>query len=931
MPTSTPVSADRDRGIDVRASIRSAPLPVKLTSFIGRREQVAELAGLMDDRRLVTISGAGGCGKTRLAVEVLSGAAARRPDGVGWVDLSAVAEPSRLGDVAAAAMGVLVRPASDPQVALARGLRDRRAVIGFDNCEHVLEHCGALIDHLLRACPGISVLATSREPLGIAGETVWRVPSMDERDVVALFVERARAARSDFVAGPAHDEVIRSVCRRLDGIPLAVELAAAWIRILSPAQIASALDDRFRLLVGGPRRAVARHQTLLASVEWSYDLLGEDARILLRRVAVFSGGFNLEAAAAVGSDERLAPAAVLPALGRLIDSSIVAVVGEDAGVSRYRVPETIRDYATARLTEAGELARLRDRHLAHFVAVAVKAADALEHGDQDEILDRLEQEHDNFRAALDWGLSVAGPARGRRLAAALVRLWFLHGHAGDGIEALQRAIGLAPEDRTNLQAELWSGLALLAVPAGRMELNVQASSRALEIAISNGDDRTLAQANAYATYAPFYTDYPRAEELALAALRHGEAAGEVFAVDFAPLFRTVSLGNRDRYDEVFPLAEEVYARCAPRNERFCASVSRNVMLYGALLTGDVRRAIELGLAAVRIAQPLRDYFTTGTTITDLAWAHGVAGDLDEGRRLMDAVVRSVDDAGPDVDAAGMPVTVGKLHLWAGELDRAVEWLDRASPFADAGTDNWTSMRALPSLAGALRRLGRRDEAGATAERGAAMAERLGTPHARAESLDELGHALADDDPTRAEARYHEALAIRVAHRLRTHTADSLDALARIAATYEDHAQGVRLFAASDAARAESGYPRPLVDRVSHATAECAMRAALGEAAFGEARAEGSRLTLDEAVAYVTRARGPRERPSTGWASLTPTERDVVALVAEGRTNPQTAEQLFVSRATVKTHLSHIYAKLNVSTRAELAVLATHRRQLDEDR
>ncbi|MPY92624.1 MAG: LuxR family transcriptional regulator [Acidimicrobiia bacterium] len=925
MPTPT---GHRPR-TELHVPARRAQPPVELTSFIGRRAQVDELAGLVGDRRLVTVTGAGGCGKTRLAVEVLSASRDSWSDGVGWVDLSSVADPSRVGDVAAAALGVLVGPVSDPGPALSGGLSGRHLLVGFDNCEHVLDDCGELVEHLLRSCPELSVLATSREPLGVAGETVWRVPSMDERDVTALFVERAQAARSAFVADAANEEAIRTLCRRLDNIPLAVELAAAWARILAPTQIAAALDDRFRLLVGGPRRAIARQQTLIASVEWSYGLLRGDARTLLRRVAVFSGGFTLEDAEAVCSDEELALNAVLPALGRLVDTSIV-VVEERAGAARYRLPETIRDYAADRLAEAGETARLRDRHLAHFLAVAETAAATLEHGDQDEVLGGLEPQHDNLRAALDWGLD-AEPGHGRRLAAAMVRPWFLRGHTREAIDALRRAVDLAPEDRSALQAELLSGLALVAVPAGRMAMNVEASTRAIEIATGNDDVRTLARATAYAGYVPFYSDYPRAEAMAAAAQELGATSGEAFPVDFALLLQIVSLANQDRHDELVPLADALFARTAARHERFCGAFSRNVLLYAALFTGDVRRAIERGQEAVRIARPLRDYLTTGTVASDLAWAYGVAGQLDEARRLTDTLVRSIDAAGPDVDVVGMRVTVGKLHLWGADLDHATEWLGRAAQFEEPGRDNWTAARALPSLAAALRRLGRADEAAEAADRGAAMAERLGTPHARAESLDELAHLVAVGDPGRAEDLYHQALAIRVAHGLQTHTVDSLDALAHLASAREDHAQAVRLLAASDTARAGSGYPRPFVDRAAHAAAESALRAALGDIAYGDAQVEGAELGLAEAVAYATRSRGPRSRPSVGWASLTPTEREVVARVAEGLTNPQIADRLFVSRATVKTHLAHVFVKLDVANRAELAVLASRHVATDTDR
>jgi hypothetical protein len=389
-------------------------------------------------------------------------------------------------------------------------------------------------------------------------------------------------------------------------------LAAAWVRVLTPAQIAAALNDRFGLLVGGPRRVMARQQTLLASVEWSYDLLRDDARTLLRRVAVFPGDFDLAAAVAVGGDGQLQPDAVVHGLGRLVDTSIL-VVGERDGVARYRLPETIRDYAMARLVEAGELAGCRDRHLAHFLAIAEEVAEALDDGDQDLVLARFEVEHDNFRAALDWGLTSSTPASGRRLAAALVRMWFLRGYVREGIDALQLALDLGADDRSSLQAELLAGLALMAIPAGRVDLNEEAASRALELAERIGDDRVRARATAYAAYGPFYTDYPRAEELGLAAQRHGHATGEELSVDLGLLFQAVSLGNRDRHDEAARVASELLARCMPRNNRFHAAFALSVRLYATLLTGDVRGGVEIGVEAVRIATTSRPGRTSPTS------------------------------------------------------------------------------------------------------------------------------------------------------------------------------------------------------------------------------------------------------------------------------------------------------------------------------
>jgi predicted ATPase/DNA-binding CsgD family transcriptional regulator len=931
-------------------------LPAQLTSFVGRRAELAELTDLLARHRLVTITGAGGCGKTRLAIEGLRRVETGYPDGAWWVDLApvAVAEPGRVAATAAAALGVLVDPAGGPVAALAGQLRDRTLVVGLDNCEHVADGCLELVDALLRACPGVTVLATSRQPLGVAGEVVWRVPSLVESEAVALFGDRARLVLPDFAVDAAGEGAVRTVCRRLDGIPLAIELAAAWVRMLSPSQIDAALDDRFRLLVGGPRSADPRQQTLAASVDWSHGLLRDDGRTLLRRLAVFSGGFTLAAAEAVCGFGDLDPADVLTVLGGLVDGSIV-VVGDRDGEARYGLPETIRQYGADRLDEAGEGATTRDRHLAHQLAEAEAAAAALAGGDQDVILAGLEREHDNLRAALDWGLSGGdrGPDAGRRLAAALTHLWFAHGHTYEGIRALQRAIDAAPDDRSALQAELLSAVAIVSMPGGRLDLTDEASRRAMELATGlaggsgdgtpgdgggradDGDrsggrpdlDRTLGRAHAACLYVPFYVDFPRVADLAATARRHAEAAGDAFVVDFSLLVEACALTNLDRHDQAVPLARRLYERAMPRHDRVCAAFSRSVEVWAELLTGDVRRAVELGTEAVAIARPLNDYFTVGTNTTNLAWAMGMAGDVAAARRLMDSVVRSVVAAGPDVDVVGMGVVLAKLLLWASEPEAALGWLERAVPGSRPLGDDWLLSRALPTRSEALRRLGRTGEAREAAERGLAVATRLDTPHTLAESLDALAAVVAGDDPGRADDLRHEALRVRLGRGLRSVYPGSLDALAGgLVAGAADRSSdrlvdAARLLAASDAARARIGHPRPACDREAHAALVASLRSALGDERFAAARAEGAELTLDAAVAHAARSRGPRRRAASGWASLTPAEEQVVALVTEGLPNPEIARRLFVSRATVKTHLSHIYAKLGMANRTELAAAA----------
>ena len=276
-------------------------LPVHLTSFVGRRAELAAVAALVGGRRLVTLTGVGGSGKTRLAARLAADQADRWPDGVWWLELEAVTDPAQVAEVAAATIGALVEPVQGPLRSLTVQLRDRRTLVCLDNCEQVVEGAAEVAQALLRSGAGVTVLTTSREPLGVAGETVWQMPPLSEDDALDLFLERASLVRPGFTLDAPGEDAVRMMCRRLDGIPLALELAAAWLRTLTPRQIAAGLDDRFALLVRGPRGAVPRQQTLAASIGWSHALLGQPDQIVLRRLAVFAGGFGLEAALAVAA------------------------------------------------------------------------------------------------------------------------------------------------------------------------------------------------------------------------------------------------------------------------------------------------------------------------------------------------------------------------------------------------------------------------------------------------------------------------------------------------------------------------------------------------------------------------------------------------------------------------------------------------------
>jgi predicted ATPase/DNA-binding CsgD family transcriptional regulator len=902
-------------------------LPIQLTSFVGRTDELTAVERLIRSERLVTLTGAGGAGKTRLAAQAAADLADHWPDGVWWVDLGSASDPALVAELTASTIGVMVEPVGGPRRALSLQLRDRRVLVCIDNCEHLLEASAELVDTMLRTCPEISVLATSREPLGIAGEMVWRVPSLQEEEAVALFVDRASRVRPWFTLDPTNEEAVQTLCRRLDGIPLALELAAAWLRTLTPAQIAAGLDDRFALLVRGPRGAARRQQTLAASMDWSHDLLDETDRVVFRRLGVFQGGFTLDAARAVcssGPVGSVAGAEVLTALARLVDKSLV-VVDEHGGEARYRLLETIREYAVNRLDAASERDAARDRHLDYFLALGEATEPELEGPDQDASLDRVEAEHDNFRAALDWGLTVDEPERGRRLAASLVWLWYKHGHGDEGLDFMQRAIDRAPDDRSPVQARLLVSAAALAQVCGQFPRIVDYAQRGVEVATLIHDDRVRGQCLFLLAFVQFYLDLDAAWELCVQARACADAADDAFTADAALVLQGSIPCMRDRYETALPMLQEGGERCLRRGDRTFAALALNYQDDIAVSTGDIGLADRLATQALEVARPLGDYYAVGLSTCHLAFVKGVAGDIDGALRVMEPVVRSVEGAEHTVFIPRMGSVLGKLHLWSGDPKGAIPWFELDVRTADpVPPDNLIVARSLPGLVAALRHVGRRDEAQRLADRALALAHKLDVPHLVADALEQSALLIAADDPGAAEDVLHESLAVRLDFGLRTLMVDNLDALARLAGRAESFAEAVRLLAASDAARAAMGYPRPPIDRPEHEATLARLRKALGDQAFSDLWAEGASLSLDDAVAYARRARGTRDRPATGWASLTPTELDVVGLVAEGLTNPEIGSRLFISRATVKTHLSHVYAKLDVSNRTELAALASAR-------
>src|SRR5271170_6199452 len=385
----------------VSKAVISQRLPVQLTSFVGRQAELSQVHELLTQNRLLTLTGAGGAGKTRLAIQTAGQLSGEFGDGVWYVDLAPITDPELVPLTVARALGLPDQPGRSTMDTLLRFVRDRQMLVVLDNCEHLLDASAELVVALLGAAPGLTVLATSREQIGVAGEVSWRVPSMSLADeAIELFVDRARRARPDFRITDDNTTTVTEICRRLDGMPLAIELAAARVRVLSLTEILDGLHDRFRLLTGGARTVVRRQQTLRASVDWSHALLTEPERVVFRRLAVFLGGFDLDAAQVVGGGEDLERYEILDVLTLLVDKSLVAVENT-SGRTRYRLLETVRQYALEKLAESGEADAVRARHRDYYTARAA-LLDAPAGGDYEQLIEQAESEIANLRAAFLW-------------------------------------------------------------------------------------------------------------------------------------------------------------------------------------------------------------------------------------------------------------------------------------------------------------------------------------------------------------------------------------------------------------------------------------------------------------------------------------------------------------------------------------------------
>jgi predicted ATPase/class 3 adenylate cyclase len=478
-------------------------LPRQLTSFVGREREMAEIKRLLSTTDLLTLTGAGGSGKTRLALQTAADLLPSFQDGAWVVEFASLSDPDLVQQMAATATDVREQPGRPILSTLIDYLRPKDLLLLLDNCEHLLSACATLADALLRACPNLRMLATSREGLGISGELTYRVPSLSvpdlralpstdrliDHEAVRLFVERARFALPTFAITEQNGRTVAQICSRLDGIPLAIELAAARMKSMSVERIAERLTNRFRLLTGGSRTALRRHQTLRNAIDWSYDLLSDSERVALRRLAVFAGGFTLEAAEAVCGEDGVEEGDVLGLVTSLVDKSLVMI--DQDGRERYRLLEMIREYALDKLVESGESEEVRRRHRDFFLDLAEESYVALPGDASLQWRKRIQDEHDNIRNALRWSVDHEDLEGAARLGSAMSRFWYFRGFFTEGRAWLQELLEKGQSLSTRERAKLLSRMGMLVAAYGSAAEAVRLVEEGLALFSELGDQEEI--------------------------------------------------------------------------------------------------------------------------------------------------------------------------------------------------------------------------------------------------------------------------------------------------------------------------------------------------------------------------------------------------------------------------------------------------------
>jgi predicted ATPase/DNA-binding SARP family transcriptional activator len=798
-------------------------IPIPLTSFIGREKEFKEVAQLFSKSRLVTLTGSGGVGKTRLAIQVVADVLDRFPDGIWFLDLAPLSDPTLVPTTLTNLLGLRESGELPATELLINYFRSRRALVIFDNCEHLIEVCAQLAYSLLTSCEKLSILTTSREALRVSGEIPYRVPSLeipktgvelDTEKLLAiesgkLFVERAVVTYPDFIISPQSVRVIAQICRRLDGIPLAIELAATLVNVLTVEQISKRLEDRFNLLTGGLRSALPRHQTLRAMIEWSYDLLSEKEQLLFRRLAVFVGGWTLEAAEKVCSEDRIQSQDVIDLLSQLVNKSLVTVETVQ-GEIRYRRLETIRQYASEKLVESEERDKLRDRHLEYFLKLAETAEPHLIRAEQLEWLPLLDADYENLRLAFEWALSKESAESSLNLCKALGWFWEIRCYWLEGLNWSKRALAKRSQDK-NIKEKIARARAFYTCALLELQLSHIAQMRisaeaSLALASENANERDIAIAEYF---------------FAVALLQHG-------------------------YDDdwAFSLLEQCFARFLELNEPFWQARAFSP-LGGVLITQAKLNFHDQLLQCIELARKAGERLTLADALSNYAdWLLRMDRE-EEAREYAEESDRLYQQIGSEKTSLNS-FLFAEIAWSNGDYEKARSLLmELYQRFSLLGEKGFKSNSA-GKLGLLMMEEGDLHPARAYLEEALAIEREAGWKPWEAFYLTELGNLLYQEGKVEEfKQNIRESLSLRNYFPEYHKTYILMTILGSI--YFRNPESSASLLGIIDSHEGEFNYPRSAVEKRYCRLAETRARELLGDIAFESEFVKGQKMSLDEGL------------------------------------------------------------------------------------
>ena len=885
---------------------------------------MAEIISLLSSSRFVTLTGPAGVGKTRLALETASANASAYPDGAIFVELADIVDRRSVPQAVASALGLSEQPGRSLVDSASDDLARRRLLLILDNAEHLVEATVEIIGQLLRACPHVAVLVTSQKALDAPGERRLTVSplqlpgsegdGLEMSESVMLFCDRAAAVRFGFELDAASISVATEICRRLDGIPLAIELAAALVDAFAPADIAARLDDRFGLLTRGSLGGAPRHQRLETALGWSHNLLSKSEQALFRRLGVFSGGAPADAIAAVCAGGAVEPDRVPEHLAALVSRSLVAV-DRRLEPPRYRLLETISLYARERLAETPEAVEQLARHASWYLQLAETTVARLTGPGQRGALHRLDAERDNFNAALSWALTEGKVDLALRISGALALFWRMRCIFSEGRHWLDAALNAAPPTQSRSWALAQWGSGFLALMLGDLVAGVDHVEHALAVFQDHGDIGGCARCflllgNFSVFSSPLETAVLRLEE----SIRGARAVGDCWCLAHALALLGLTYLRHGKVDSARPVLEESVAVATRAGDKQGQHFGMRILGLLALREGAYDESEGLLERALSLTWELGETYGAADAMCLLGEVAMGRGDRERAETLLrDGLALTRETANPPAVQETL-CTLGRFYQMSGEPLQARSCLEEALAVRGPSGSVVAGLAEFHQARGEL----------AAAEAGFEEALTLlggsGDDFLQGRVLHGLGTvARARRDEQQAARRFGQALALR--HRVNDApgVAETMEALAGVALGEQDWRRAARLVGAAQQLRDAGGYARPRIQQPVYSADLAALRSRLEPDEFDAARAEGTSMPLDDAVSdAVATTEAMPQRPPTGWAALSEEERQMACLVAGGLTNKAIAERMFISARTVGGRLTRIFAALGVTSRAQLA-------------